>query len=425
VTLLTAVLLGITPVMETNRHDVMTILKEEAAPIHGSLRLKQALVVVQTSFCILLLISAGLFIRSWQKSHQIDLGFNPKNILAFDIDLSKEDLSETEGVLFFDQLKQRIAALPGIKSVTFSDLAPVDLATPRIPVQIPGHNPPPGQVSLSISSNRIAPGYFDAMQLPLLKGQDFTDRTDSEQILSAIINEEMSRQYWHGADPIGQRIAVGKELRPAVIVGVAKNSKYRVPGESSTPHIYLSHRQLYESGMTVLVRTESNPKSFLRQIENSLASINPNIPAFFARTIDEHLAFSMLPSKVGGSLLAVFGILGLILACTGIYALISFQVTQRTREIGVRMAMGASRINILRSFITRGMRLTVGASAIGMIAAVAVAKYLAKLLVGISPDDPIVFVTVPFLLIIVSFLASALPAYRASKLDPWKALRYE
>jgi predicted permease len=426
VTVLTGIFLGITPVLQANRQDVVTDLKEQTGmSLLNRMRIKNGLVIAQISFSLLLLVCAGLFVRSWQNTQQLDPGFNPENMLAMDIDLSERGFTESQGLLYYEQLKERAQRLPGVLSVALADLAPMDMATSKITAQIAGQNLPADQNALLISSNLISPGYFASLQIPLLKGREFAELDNANTPPVVIINETMAKKYWPNQDPLGRQFQVGKDFKPVTIVGIAKDAKYRTPGEEPAPHIYRSFKQFYEPGLSLLVRTQGNPKTALRGIENEMTSIDKDVQAFFARTMDEHLAFSFLPSKLGGSLLGMFGILGLILACAGIYAAMSFQVAQRTREIGIRMAIGAKPRAILRLFIERGLRLSVIGSFLGIVGAFVVTRFLSSLLVGVGTHDIFTYVAVPLLLISVSFVACAVPAYRASKLDPLKSLRYE
>lgn len=426
VTVLTGILLGITPVLQSSRQDVISALKEQTGmSLLSRMRIKNGLVIVQISFSLLLLVCAGLFVRSWQNTQRLDPGFNPENMLAMDIDLSERGLTEQEGLLYYGQLKQRVMALPGIRNATYSNLAPMDMATPKSPVRIQGQTPPAGQNALLISFNRIGTDYFQTLEILLLKGRAIAEQDNADGLPVVIINETMAKKYWPNEDPLGRQFQIGKDFKPATIIGIAKDVKYRTPGEEPTPHMYLSYKQFYEDGLTLLVRTQGSPKTFLTEVEKEMAFLNKDVQAFFARTLEEHLAFSFLPSKLGGSLLGLFGLLGLILACAGIYAAISFQVAQRTREIGIRMAIGAKPRAILRLFIHRGLRLSVIGSIIGIVGAFAVTRFLSALLVGVETHDLFTYVSVPSVLIFVSFLACAVPAYRASKLDPLKSLRYE
>jgi ABC-type antimicrobial peptide transport system permease subunit len=235
----------------------------------------------------------------------------------------------------------------------------------------------------------------------------------------------MADRYWAGQDPIGKSLKIDQDFRTATVIGIVADAIYRTPGEEPTPHMYVSHLQFYDPAMTLLVRSQSNPKLLVPTIEKEMQTMNQSIQAFFARSMDEHLAFSYLPSKLGGSLLGFLGLLGLLLACIGIYAAISFQVAQRKKEIGIRMAIGAKPAAILQLFVTRGLKLSITGCLIGIVAAFAATRLLSSLLVGVGTHDPATFVFVPLLLISISFFACALPAYRASKLDPLRSLRYE
>jgi predicted permease len=425
-TVLTGVLLGLAPVLQGNRQDLVSALKQDSgSSFFSRMRLKNVLLTAQISLSLILLICAALFVQSWQNAEQLDPGFNPQNMLAMDINVAEKGFTKEQGVLYYEQLAQRVQNLPGVVSVALTDLAPVDLATARTPVRIAGHAPPAGQDALLISSNRISPGYFETTQMQLLRGRDFQEQDDANAKPVVIINETMARRYWQNEDPIGKSFQIGEGFVSGAIVGIAKDAKYRTPGEEPTPHMYLPYEQFYEPGLSLLIRTQQNPKSLVHPIEREMSLLDSNIQAFFARSMEEHLAFSFLPVRLGGSLLGFFGLLGLLLACIGIYAAISFQVAQRKREIGIRMAIGARPQRILQLFVQRGLKLSLIGSAIGMVGSFAVTQLLSSLLIGVGTHDPITFVLVPLSLILVSFFASALPAYRASRLDPLKSLRYE
>ena len=424
--LLTGVLLSLAPVHQSSRQDLVSALKEHTGfSLLSRTRLKNSLIVLQISLSLLLLVCAALFVRSWQNAEHLDPGFRSENMLAVDITLPEKHFTEAQGLLFYGQLSQQIQSLPGVTSHTYADLAPVDLATARTPVRIAGQEPPAGQKSLLISSNKISAGYFHALQMNLLKGRDFKTQDSVDSMPVVIINETMAKHYWPGKDPIGESFEIGDKFKRAIVIGIAPDAKYRTPGEEPVPHMYLSYQQFYEPGLTLLVRAQNNPKALVNSIEKEITLIHKEAQSFFARTMEEHLAFSFLPAKLGGSLLGFFGLLGLLLACIGIYAAISFQVAQRKREIGIRMAIGAKPGAILQLFVQHGLKLSLTGSAIGILASLAATHLLSSLLIGVGIHDPFTFVSVPILLILVSFFACALPAYRASKLDPLKSLRYE
>ena len=427
ISLLAGLLLGLAPVLQGSKQDLVSALKQQTnVSVFGRMRLKNILVILQISLCLLLLVCAGLFVRSWQNAEKSDPGFVPENMLAMDIDLSEQGMSESEGVLYFKQLLQRVQSLPGVVSVAMSDLAPMDLATARTEARIPGHTPPAGQDALLISSNTISPRFFQTARMQLIKGRDFTDQDDQDAPRVVIMNQTMAQRYWPGnEDPIGKSFQIGPEFVTATIIGVVADAKYRTPGEEPTPHMYLSYQQFFEPGMALLLRSQSNPKSLIRPVEAEMRSLHHGVQAFFARTLEEHLAFAFLPAKLGGTLLGFFGLLGLLLACIGIYAAISFQVAQRKREIGIRMAIGAKPYMILKLFVQGGLKLSLTGCFIGIAASFLLTRLLSSLLVGVGTQDPATFLLVPVLLITVSLFACALPAYRASKLDPLRSLRYE
>ena len=429
ISMITGILMGLAPAMQSNQNDVVTALKEQTSgSLFQRVRLKSALVVIQVSLSLLLLICAALFVRSWLNAERLDPGFDSNNVLAMDLDLGDKGFTPEQSQRYFDQLLQRVRSLPRIVSASYADLAPMDLATGRTAAKIAGHAPPAGLDSISISSNRIDAGYFQAMKIPVQRGREFNEQDRTDSVFAVIINETMANRYWPDQDPLGKSIQIertNKAFQPATIIGIVKDVRYRTPAEEPTPHIYLSFRQMNEQSMSLLVRTQGEPKAFVPQIEKEISMLHKDVQAFFARSMQEHLAFSLLPSKFGGTLLAFFGLLGLLLASIGIYAAISFQVAQRKKEIGIRMAVGASPAAILRLFISRGLRLTAGGAVAGIAAALLVTRLLSSLLVGVGTNDLLTFLAVPAFLLLVSFIACAIPAYRASKLDPLKSLRFE
>ncbi len=425
-TLLTGVLLGIAPVLQSRNTDVVSALKEDAATSSlRKTRLKNALVALQICLSVVVLICAALFIRSWHFAQSGNPGFNPENMAAMDIDLKSRGFSNEQGLRYYAHLQERVAGLPGIESVTLSDLAPVDIATSREEAGIDGHQPPPESGPLLISSNRIAANYFRTTGIPLLRGREFTYQDHDTTPTVVIVNETFAQRFWRGQYPVGKSFTVGKDQKRVTVIGVARDSKYRTPGEESTAHMYLSYQQFYEPGMTLLLRATTNPGAAIKLVRDEMEKIDPGIHAFFARTMKEHLAFSLLPSKLGGSFLTAFGLLGLLLASIGIYAAVSFHATQRIREVGIRMAVGATQLEILGMFVRHGLRLSLIGIGAGILVSLALTRLLSALLSGVSPTDPIAFALVPLFLVLVSLASCILPARKASMMNPLRALRYE
>ncbi|MGH9789741.1 MAG: FtsX-like permease family protein, partial [Candidatus Acidiferrales bacterium] len=385
VSALAGVLLGLAPGLHASRPDLVSTLKDESAGSSGSRkssRVRNALVIGQVALSAVLLIVATLFLRSLQNAERIDLGFAPQSAVALDIDL-KSDFTEEAATQYYRQLTERVAALPGVQSVTTVNLLPLDIATPRVALNIDGHQPPPGQSSLKISFNRVGLRYFETMRIPVLAGRDFTERDDATRPGVAIINETMARRFWPGDDPIGKRVRLapesenrqlaGRNMSGAdlEVVGVAKNAKYRTLGEEPEPHMYVPYLQRFDSGRTLVVRGGGNSASLIPLAQREVESLHQDARAFFVRTVTEHMAFSLLPSRLAATLSGVFGLLALLLATIGVYGVVAYTVAQRTREIGVLMALGAQRTDVLRLILKQGLKLVGLGVLAGLLAALA------------------------------------------------------
>jgi predicted permease len=426
--LLSAVVLGLTPALQSTRRDLAPALKgEPGASIPGRPRstLRGALLVVQVALSLVLLASAGLCLRSLHNAAALDPGFEPRNALALDVDLELYGYAEARGRRFYDQLLERLAALPGVRSAALANLAPLDPATPTRAVSIEGYAPPAGRSSFSISTNRVSPGYFKTLDIPLLSGRGFDERDGAGAAAVVIVNQTLARRFWPGRDPLGQSVALGEAGVPAQVVGVAREVKYRTLGEEPTPHLYVPFAQDYSASMTVLVQTGSEPKPLLGAVRGELAALDIAVQGFFARTLEEHAAFTLLPARLAAAMLGLFGLLGLLLASVGLYGAVSLSVTQRTREIGIRMALGARRSDVLRLVVGRVLGLVAAGVGAGVATALGVTRVLGGLLYGVSPADPATYAAVSAALAAAALLASLGPGRRATRVDPLIAIRHE
>jgi predicted permease len=437
VSLATGVVLGLVPAFQGSGVDLVTTLKDEAGSLAGGTRksrLRSLFIVVQVALSLVLLVGAGLLVRSLARMQAVNPGFNPANMLAMDFDLDLKGMSAEQGTRFYQAMLERIEAVPGVTGVALANRAPLDISTPTTGVQLEGFEPPPGKPSLQISFYRVSPKYFQTLSIPLMRGRDFS-RQDSEGAAPVvIINETMASRFWPGEDPTGKQLRLapektrdGREMkaRTLEIIGVARDSKYRSLSEEATPHIYLPFYQDYEAGMTLLVRTSGDPKLMFATVRRELQALDKDPQGFFARTMFEHMEVSLAPGRIAATLFALFGGLALVLASVGIYGVISYSVTQRTHEIGIRMALGAQVRDILGLIIGQGMLLTLIGIGLGLIASFALTRFLSNLLFGVSATDPLTFITVAAVLAAVALLACYVPARRAIKVDPMEALRYE
>ncbi len=428
--LLTGVLFGLAPALAASRPDLVASLKDEAGGGISRGRLRGALVIAQVSLSLMLLICSGLFIRSLRNAGSVDPGFDADNLLVMSMDLRLQGYSETTGRNFSRQLLDRVRALPGVVSATMAEYLPLGLDGARRGITIEGYTAQPGE-STEINSSSVATGYFETLGIPLLRGRAFNEQDREGSPGVVMINEAFARRYWPGQEPIGKRIQTGAARSGAndspylEVVGVVKDGKYVTLGEEATPFFYLNLAQRYQSSPTLIVRTRGNPLDYLAAAQSEVAALDKSLALYDVKTMRQHLGLALLPARLAGSVLGVFGLVALVMAAAGIYGVMAYSVAQRTREIGVRMALGASAGAVLRLVTRQGMKLTLVGMAIGLAASLALTRLMKSLLFGVSATDPVTFVVVALLLIAVALLACWIPARRAAKVDPMVALRCE
>jgi macrolide transport system ATP-binding/permease protein len=426
---LTGILLGAISSSQAWNSNVFASLKEGSGNVGGrSSKLRAIFVTLQIAVSMVLLIGAGLFLRSLQKVGIISIGFDPNNAVAMDIDLTAKLFSETRGYQFYREMIRRVDGLPGVQSASLVDLAPLDSATPFTDVLIPGLESLRGKTGIRVSLNNVAPSYFQTMKIPLQSGREFNELDDSKRPGVVIINQTMAREYWPGQDPLGKSFALveGRGAPKTIqIVGVANDVRYRSLGEDPTPHIYLCFLQHYAPDMTLVVRVNADSGAMLTSIQRELQSQDRDVQGFFSRTLIQHIGLALLPARVAAGMSAAFGGFALVLAVIGIYGVVSYTAGQRTREIGLRMALGAQPSDILRLILSQAGRPAVLGIAAGLVAAFILTRFVAGLLYGISAEDPITFMGVTFLLAAIAMMSSYLPARRAMHVDPIVALRHD
>jgi predicted permease len=427
VALLTGLIFGLAPALQSTRADLVTALKDEASSVAGGRSkgwLRNSLVVAQVSLSLVLLIAAGLFLRSLRAVHTFDLGFNPQNVLLVATDLFPNGYDSTKGRQFYEELLRRVEQLPGVRAVTLARRVPLGFGgTSSTSIRVEGYEPAKDEQVWSYLYN-VAPNYLRTMEIPLMGGREFTldDRRESPAV--AVINETLAARYWKDADPIGRRFHFGDE-QWVTVVGIARDAKYRTLNEKPSPMIYLPVLQFYRSDLNLHVRTEGDPAGYTAAVQNEIRAMDPNLPVFNIRTMEANIRAASFQQRMASGLLGVFGLLALGLAAVGIYGVISYSVSQRTREMGIRIALGAQRRDILRLILGQGLRLTVVGLVIGLGAAFGVSRFMASLLFGVSTTDVVTFAVLPLLLAGVAMLACWVPARRATRIDPIRALRYE
>jgi predicted permease len=343
--------------------------------------------------------------------------------LIASVDLLPNGYDEARGVVFYQQALQRLAALPQVQSATFATALPLDISSGSdMAVDIEGYTPQPNE-QVGAYYNRVAPGYFETMGIEIVRGRRIDERDVEGRELSVIVNETMARRYWPGGDALGRIVRFGSG--PARVVGIARDGKYRRLNEEPRNYLYVPLFQYYRPDVALVVRTAGDPGTAVSAIQAEVKRVDANLPLFDIRTVAEHMQVAVFVPKLAGTLLGLFGGLALVLAIVGLYSVIAFTVAQRTHEIGLRVALGAARGEVVRLILRQGVVLTVVGLAIGLALAAVASRLMADQLVGLGGSDPVSFVSTAIVLLIVALLACAVPARRAASLDPLRALRHE
>ncbi|HKP86005.1 MAG TPA: ABC transporter permease [Blastocatellia bacterium] len=426
VSFVTGMLFGLLPALQATKTDLVPALKDEISfRGHRRSRLKSSLIVLQVALSLVLLISGGLMLRALQKAQTLDLGFNPQRAIEVSFDLRLQGYDNARGREFQKRLLERVRALPGAQSVGIADLVPVDLHFSRSLVYIEGQ-PPLRTASTPVAmTSRVSPGYFHAMETRLTQGRDFTDQDDDKTLRVAIINETFARRFWPGEDPLGKRFSLGSpESTKMQVIGVAQDGKYAGLNEDPKPCVYRPLWQSYSGSTTLIVRTAGDPQKLIAVVGGEVQQLDPNMP-ISSTTLVGQMSLPLLPARIAASVLGGFGLLALVLAAIGLYGVMSYSVSRRTREIGIRMALGAQRADVLKLLLLQGVALTLVGVVIGLASAVALTRLMKSMLFGVSATDPLIYAGVAVLLLAVTLLACYLPARRATKIDPMVALRYE
>jgi putative ABC transport system permease protein len=427
VSALTGVVFGLIPALQTTRPDLVPALKDETS-IAGYRRswLRSGLVVFQVSLSLLLLICAGLVLRGLQRAQRMNPGFTTQHAIEVSFDLNLQGYDDARTKTFKRQLLERVRALPSVQHAGMANYVPLSLNISNNNIYVEGAPQELGANIPSSMTGNAAPGYMEALGVDLLEGRDFTDLDGDSRPRAAIVNESFARRFWPGESAIGKRFSFEGVSGPWIdVAGVIRDGKYLSLGEDPTPFVYLNLRPENGSYLTLIVRTASDPQQMISAIRGEFQKIDPNLPVYGVKTMTEHMALPLFPARVAAILLGSFGVLALILAAIGIFGVMSYLVSQRTREIGIRMALGASTQGILRLVVGHGLKLIVLGMGIGLVAAVAGTRLMSGLLYGVSATDSLTFGAIAFLLIGVAMLACYLPARRATQVDPMIALRCE
>ncbi len=425
--LLSGVIFGIAPALHTLKADLSGTLKAGDAAPSGKRRRFQArsiLVVAQVAVSMVLLLASGLLVKDFANVTSGKAGFRTDHVLLLTLDPALVGYSESQGKAFFHQIEQRVGALPGVRSVALGEHIPLGVSSSSKHLVIDGYELSRGQQNLSIMSNAVDEHYFSLMQIPVLSGRTFQSSDTASSPPVAIVNETMAQTYWPKRSAIGGRIHIGKQT--IEVVGIAKNIKYRDLSETPQPFLYLPFAQQYSDFMTLHVETAVDPATLAGPVLAEIRRLDPATPVQDVQTLNHFFQEGALfGNRLITQVVTAIGLFGLLLAVTGLYGVIAYSVSRRTREIGIRMAIGADPASVARLVLRQGMVLTGIGAAIGLILCLLVSQLLTSLLVGVSPRDVSVYIAVPLLLAAISLLACYVPARRAARIDPLLALRQD
>ena len=427
----TAVFAGLSPALRATRSDVNTVLHQGGrADATGAARHKVRgdLMGAQVAGSMMLLIVAGLFVRSLQAAQHMDLGFDQNQLLNVSLDPSINNYNERQSRDLYRSLEANIRALPSVQSASLAASVPMGNVRGRESVYIEGQPVSPGQRAPGFFSNSVDPQYFATLRIPLLLGRIFTDADNETSQRVAIVNETMAKHFWPGNNPIGKRFSLSSDAGPFVeIVGVARDGKYRTLAEDPEPYFYLPLAQNFTTECILHVRSSLASESLIPEVQHEILALDASDPIEEIQTMKESLGGTLgyFIYRLGATLAAAMGLLGLLLAVVGVYGVVSYAATQRTQEMGIRMALGASPRQILALLLTQGARLVVAGLLFGLAGAWALTRAMTHMLVGVSPSDPLTYLSVAALLSFITLLACWIPARRAMRVDPMVALRYE
>lgn len=419
-----AVAFGLAPALHATRVDTSSALKEGALSLarRRPLRLRNALVTAQVAVSLVLLVGASLFLRSLQHAATVDPGFDPENVVVASFDLATQGYTEAQSRAFYIELSERAAALPGARGVTLARNVPLSGDGGRRGIGVEGYVPQPGE-DMEFHFNVIGPEYFEVMRVPLARGRGFseTDREDAPQV--AVVNETFARRFWPGEDPIGKRLSQFG-FGSIEIVGVARDGKYQTLAEPPRPYIFRPFLQDYEE-MTLHVRVSGDDVSFISLLRSEIRALDGQLPILSIGEMESEMAFATLPQRIAAALLGACSMFALLLATVGLYGVVAYAVSARTREIGIRMALGASRERVVRLMLSTSMRLVASGAALGLALSLIGGRAIGSFLGGVSAVDPIALLVGPLVLAAAALVASYLPAWRAARVDPMDALRHE
>jgi predicted permease len=420
-----SLLFGFVPGLRSSRVDLAGIMKDDLSPRGGSRgRLRNALVVAQVAVSLLLLVGAGLVMRSLNSAQTANAGFDPEHVASVSLDVRPSGYDEARGRVFYQRLLDTMRAQPGVESAALTAVLPLTFVDNMSQdTLIEGYEPRKGE-DLRFLINAVSPEYLRTLRIPILAGRDFARADVADSLQVAIVNETMARRFWGGPDAaIGRRL----QLRGGMwrtVVGVARDIKYARITEDPRPHVYRPFEQAYRSDMTLHVRSQDPDAVLISRVRGIVQALDPNLPILTAAMLTEQTRTALTVFETTAGVLMTFGAIAMILTALGTYGLVSYSARQSTHEIGIRIAVGANRADVLRRFLGRGIKLGVAGAVFGLVASLAIARLLASVLYGVSPTDVVSFTGAAAIVMAIVLAASFVPAWRASLTDPIAALRH-
>jgi len=427
VSFVTGIVFGLAPAVQASRPDLVVELKEKTGAPAGANRmfsLRNMLVAAQIALSLVALIGAGLFLRSLQNAQRINPGFDADHLAVMSFDLGAQGYTEERGRQFQQRVLERAGSVPGVTAAALGSTVPLFAGGFARTVFLEGQDASDRRAGKLVQITVGSSHYLETLGIPLLRGRALSDIDQPNTPTSVVINETMAKRFWPDQDAMGRRFKFFGQQNFNQVVGIAKDSKYNFIGEEPTPYIYQATTQVYQPQVSLFVKA-ARPEAVLGTVRGEVQQLDRNLPLTGVFTLTEIFDQSLWAPRMGASLLAVFAGLSLVLAVIGIYGVMAYSVSQRRRELGIRMALGASRADVLRLVVVQGLRLTMMGVACGLIASFAASRLIASMLFDVSPTDVVTFVAVPALLAVAALGASYLPARRATRIDPMVALRYE
>ncbi len=423
--ILTGLLFGLAPAIRSSQINVNEMLKaggRSGGSSAASSRLRSLLVMSEIGLATVALIGAGLFVRSMQAAEHMDLGFDSAHIGLFFLNPGQQRYDQARGQQYYTDAMAKARAVPGVESATVASAVPLGGGI-LLTVFPEGEAQNPNYRGSLVTFNDIAPGYFETMRIPMKQGRDFTDFDGDQSKAVAVVNEALAKQLWPGQDALSKRFTIVQQNTMFEVVGVVATSVINTVGEDPTPMIYRPLRQEYAPGVALLIRTRGNPEPLVGNVRDQVQMLDRSMPLRGVGTVQENIEAGLWAPRMGAALLSIFGGLALVLAMIGVYGVMSYTVTQRTPELGVRMALGAQTGDVLMLVLRQGMTLAAGGAVIGVALALLLGRIVSTLLFGVNGRDPLTLAIVTLALTIVALVACYIPARRAARVDPLVALR--